>query len=112
MNSYYVTLNENNFEREVIQSDLPVLVEFGADWCGTCHILEPIFEEINKDFKQTIKIGKVDVDQNWSVKEAYGIFELPTILFFKNGTIVDHIVGAVPKKIIVSKIGNLLSGCE
>jgi thioredoxin 1 len=109
MKSYFTTLNNKNFEKEVLSCSTLVLVEFGAEWCGTCYILAPIFEELKQFYNGRIKIGKLDVDQNYTLKEKYGISELPTILFFKDGEIIDFIVGAVPKQEIEAKINNLIS---
>lgn len=107
---YNKKLTEINFHQEVLKSDLPVLVEFGADWCGTCHILAPILEELNEEFSGRVKIGKVDVDENKGVQDKYGIMELPTLLFFKAGQVVDHIIGAVPRTEIEGRLNKILSG--
>lgn len=103
-----LVLNNENFDEQVLKNSLPVLVEFGADWCGSCHILAPVLEELSNDFNGEIQIAWLDVDENQQLKSRYGIFELPTFLFFKNGEIFDHIIGVVPKNKIREKISNVL----
>jgi len=107
-NANYTVLNDANFQREVLESPKPVLVEFGAQWCGTCHIIAPIIEDLASAFEEQIKVCKMDVDAHERVSHGYGIQDLPTLLFFKNGQVVDHIVGAVPKNVIAAKIDGLL----
>ncbi len=104
----YITLTDINFQTEVLEHPKPVLVEFGADWCGSSHILAPIMEELHVEFRGQITIGKLDIDANEGIKREYGIRELPTLLFFKNGQVVDHIIGTVPKSMIAAKLSVLL----
>ena len=99
-----ITLTDGNLQKEVIENPDPVLVEFGADWCGTCHIYAPMMKELAVDFKGQIQIGRLNVDKNDLATSEYGIVELPTLLFFKNGQVVDHIIGAVPKKELRDKV--------
>jgi len=96
-------LTETDFQKEVLENREPVVVEFGAQWCGTCHINGPVLEK----FRKEIKIFKVDVDNNENLARAYGIQNIPTLLFFKNGKVADHIIGAVPKKVLAAKIEKL-----
>ena len=107
--SIYITLTDKNFKKEVLESKQPVLVEFGASWCGPCHIMAPMMEQLIVDFRGQFKIGKLHVDMNGQVAEDYGIWDLPTLLFFKNGQVVDHIIGTVPKTMIAEKLTGLLS---
>ena len=93
-----------NFDEKVLQSQLPVLVDFWAEWCGPCRMIGPIVEEISKEFSGKAIVGKVNVDENPLIASNYGIRSIPTLLVFKGGVIVDKIVGAVPKTSIVSKI--------
>ncbi len=104
-----VALTENDFQKEVLESSLPVLVEFGADWCGSCHIMAPMIEDLFRNFRGQFKIAKLDIDKNERVAEQYGIQDLPTILFFKNGKLVNHIFGTVPKMVIEDKLKKLLN---
>jgi thioredoxin 1 len=93
-----------NFDEKVLSSELPVLVDFWAEWCGPCRMIGPIVEEISKEYSGKAVVGKLNVDENPQVASNYGIRSIPTLLVFKNGQLVDKIVGAVPKTSIVSKI--------
>lgn len=97
-------LTDNNFDELVLNSDKPVLVDFWAEWCGPCRIVGPIVEEISKDMDGKAVVGKVDVDSNHSVSMKYGIRNIPTLLIFKNGEVVDKQVGAVPKQVLMQKL--------
>lgn len=103
-----VTLTDSNFESEVIKSDVPVLIDFWATWCGPCKAIAPIVEDLAKEYDGKVKIGKVDVDNNQQTAIKYGIRSIPTILIFKNGQVNDTIVGAVPKAQIVQKLNAAL----
>jgi thioredoxin 1 len=101
-------LTAANFRSEVLESEKPVLVVFEADWSGGSDIMRPILEEVSSDFKEQVKIGTLDIDANKTISNEYGITHLPTLIFFNNGKAIDHIVGTVPKRIIVSKLNTLL----
>jgi len=101
-------ITDANFDELVLKSDKPVIVDFWAVWCGPCRMVGPIVNEIGEDYKDTIVVGKVDVDNNPGVAAKYGIRNIPTILFFKNGEVVDKQVGAVPKQVLVGKVEPLL----
>ena len=103
-----IVLTDSNFEELVLHSDKPVLVDFWAEWCGPCRIIGPIVNEIGEDFKDQVVVGKLDVDNNPAVSSKYGIRNIPTILFFKNGQVADKQVGAVPKSNLVHKVEALL----
>ena len=96
--------SDSNFEEEVLKSDTPVLVDFWAEWCGPCRMIAPIVEELSGEYAGKAKIGKLNIDHNPGVPMNFGIRSIPTLLVFKNGEVVDKIVGAVPKSMISSKI--------
>jgi thioredoxin 1 len=101
-------LTDANFDEVVIKADKPVIVDLWAEWCGPCRMVGPIIEELAKEYEGKAVIGKLDVDSNPSVTSKFGIRNIPTILFFKGGEIVDKQVGAVPKSVIAAKLEKLL----
>ncbi|MFZ4740890.1 MAG: thioredoxin [Bacteroidales bacterium] len=103
-----LAITDGNFEEVVLKSDKPVIIDLWAEWCGPCRMLGPIVEEIAKEFEGRAIVGKLDVDSNPATTSRYGIRNIPTILFFKNGEIVDKQVGAVPKNVLISKLEALL----
>ena len=103
-----IELNKENFEKEVNNSPMPVLIDFWASWCGPCKMMLPIVEEISEEFAGKITVAKVDVDGSPSTAAKFGIRNIPTILFFKDGKVADKQVGAVPKNSLVEKINKLL----
>ena len=98
-----VELTDSNFQELVLNSDKPVLVDFWAAWCGPCRMLGPIIEELHDDFQGKAIVGKVDVDNNQQISMDYGIRNIPTVLIFKNGEVVDKFVGVAPKAAIAEK---------
>ena len=101
-------VNETNFDEKVINQGLPVLVDFWAEWCGPCRMVGPIVEEVSNDFAGKAVVAKCDVDSATEIAAKYGIRNIPTLLFIKNGEVVDKLVGAVPKAKIVEKLNALL----
>ncbi|HEX9656968.1 MAG TPA: thioredoxin [Bacteroidota bacterium] len=99
-----IEITDENFETEVMKSETPVLIDFWAVWCGPCKMVAPIVEEIAKDYDGKLKVGKMDVDANPQASMKYGIRSIPTLMVFKNGQVVEQIVGAVPKKNLLDKI--------
>ena len=92
-----VILQDATFDKEVLKSDVPVLVYFWAVWCGPCKAIAPAVEELARQYKGKVKVAKMDVDEHQQVPQQYGIRSIPTLLLFKGGRVVDTIVGAVPK---------------
>ncbi len=99
---------DSNFDKLVINSDKPVIVDFWAEWCGPCRMVGPIIQEIGVNYEGKAIVGKVDVDSNPGISAKYGIRNIPTILFFKNGEIVDKQVGSVPKQVFINKLEAIL----
>jgi thioredoxin 1 len=104
-----VEVTDANFQDEVLKSDLPVLVDFWATWCGPCKMIAPIVEEIAGEFAGKLKVGKVDVDSNQQIAMQFGIRSIPTLLVFKGGKVVDQLIGALPKKTLIEKISKHLN---
>jgi len=104
-----VILQDATFEKEVLQSDLPVLVDFWAVWCGPCKAIAPAVEELARQYKGKVKIAKMDVDEHQQVAQRFGIRSIPTLLLFKGGRVVDTIMGAVPKSKLEESIKRALS---
>jgi len=96
------------FEKDVLQSDVPVIVDFWAEWCGPCRMIGPIIEELGNEYEGKAKVGKVNVDENPQITSQFGIRNIPTVLFFKGGQLVDKHVGAASKKLFEEKLQKLL----
>ncbi len=103
-----IEITEANFEEVVLKSDKPVLVDFWAEWCGPCRQIAPIVDEISNEYEGKAVVGKVDVDTAAEISMKYGIRNIPTILFFKGGEVVDKHVGAAQKTALTSKIDAIL----
>jgi thioredoxin 1 len=106
-NSATVTLDESNFENEVTKSSQPVLVDFWAEWCGPCKMIAPILDEIAREKSGSVKVGKVNIDQNQSLSDRYNIRAIPSLLIFKNGQLRDQITGMTSKKNLLDKLAAL-----
>jgi thioredoxin 1 len=96
-NAPLVTLTDQNFQSEVLASELPVLVDFWAEWCGPCRAVAPAVEEIARLYEGKVKVGKIDIDAHPETPGKYGVMSIPTLLLFKKGEVAEQIVGAVPK---------------
>jgi thioredoxin 1 len=107
-NSKFIILSDKNFEKEVIKSSKPVLIEFATEWSGACQIIAPIIKQLMVDFNGRVKFCCLDIEKNPGIAETYGIRDVPTLLFFKDGQVEDHVIGAVSKKVLTGKLNNLL----
>ncbi len=103
-----VRLTEDNWEKEVLNSDIPVLVDFWAPWCGPCRMVAPIVSEIAEEYAGKLKVGKLNTDEEPGIAVKYGIMSIPTLMIFKNGSVADQIIGAVPKEYFVQKIEQII----
>ena len=99
-----IHVTDDTFEEEVVQSDVPVLVDFWADWCAPCKMIAPIVEDLAGEYDGKVKFAKLDVDSNPKVATTYGIRGIPTLLIFKGGSPVDQVVGAVPKAVLKGRL--------
>ncbi len=97
-----------NFEAEVLQSDIPVLVDFYAEWCGPCKMMGPIVEKMEEKYAGKVKVGKLNVDDNMEIAQKYGVVSIPTFICFKNGQVADTFMGAMSVKALEDKIAMLL----
>lgn len=103
-----IEITDDNFEELVVKADKPVMIDFWAIWCGPCRMIAPIVEEMSVEYEGKAVVGKVDVDSNPNVAMKYGIRNIPTVLFIKNGQVVDKQVGAAPKQAFTNKLDALL----
>ena len=99
-----IEFTDANFAQEVLSSHTPVLVDFWAPWCGPCRAIAPVVEDLARDFAGKMKVGKVDVDQNSDTASQFGVRNIPTLLVFKNGKVIDQFVGALPKAKLMEKL--------
>ena len=108
MSEHVSEVTDANFEQEILESPLPALVDFWAAWCGPCRIIAPIVEEIAEEYKDRARVANMNVDDNASTPARYGVRGIPALLLFKNGELVDQIIGAVPKAQVVSLLEKAL----
>ncbi len=103
-----IEFTDQNFEEEVLKSEVPVVIDFWAIWCGPCKLIAPIMDELSEQYGERAKIGKLDVDVNQQTAIKYGVRSIPTVLFFKDGDVKDIVIGAVNKQVFVEKLEKLL----
>jgi thioredoxin 1 len=103
-----IELTEINFKQEILDSSILALVDFWATWCMPCQMVGPVIEEIAKEYSGKIKVGKVNVDNAGSLAAKYSIMSIPALLFFKNGQVVDSVIGAVPKEFLINRINKIV----
>ncbi len=104
-----IEVTEANWDEEVLQSDLPVLVDFWAEWCGPCKMIAPSVHEMAMEYDGKLSVGKLDVDSSPNIAMKYVVRSIPALIFFKDGQPVDQIVGAVPKGVLKSKVDSVLA---
>jgi thioredoxin 1 len=108
MSDVLFTFTDANFDAEALKSPIPAIIDFWAEWCGPCRMLTPIIEELAGEFGTTVKMGKLNVDENPQVASRYAVSSIPTILFIKNGKVMDQQVGLLAKPGLKAKIDQLL----
>ena len=109
MSEFVLELNDDNFQKEIVDSKLPVMVDFWASWCGPCKMMSSVIDEVAKDFKDRIRVAKVNVEDSQGIAADIGIMNIPTVVFFKNGKEASRFSGAVPKKELASRIEKILN---
>ena len=100
-------ITEGNFEEEVLNAEVPVLVDFYADWCGPCKMMSPIIEELAKEFEGKVKIGKLNIDNNMNLAKKYGVMSIPTLILYKDKKVLETMIGARPKSELAELLGKL-----
>ena len=106
MSTHVASIGSAEFDKEVVKSDKLVVVDFWAEWCGPCKMIAPLLDEIAKEMPGKVKIVKVNVDQEQQLAQQYGIYNIPTLLFFKGGQVKEQVVGTAAKKVLVEKINS------
>jgi len=107
-----IHVTDSEFEEKVLKSELPVIVDFWAPWCGPCRMIAPTIEQLAREYEGRVIVAKVNTDHNGELAMSYGIQGIPTLLFVKDGQVVDRITGAVGKQVLVNRLERLLAGAE
>jgi thioredoxin 1 len=110
MGTNTLKITDGNFDSEVAKSKLPVLVDFWAEWCGPCRLVGPILEDLASHYAGKLKIGKINVDENQNTPTQFGVMNIPTLIFFRNGKEVERVVGALSKTDLQKKVDRVLAG--
>ena len=108
MSDNVVAIQASSFQDEVVKASQPVVVDFYADWCGPCKVLEPVIHQLSKEYAGKVKFVKVDTDANQELAAQFGIMSIPTVMFFAKGKVEDIVIGAVPSAVLKSKLENLV----
>lgn len=108
MSDQVITITDDTFEQEVLKAQVPVLVDFWATWCAPCKMIGPAVEELAREYRDRLKVTKLNVDDNANIPVQYGIRGIPALLFFKQGELVDQVIGAVPKSQLVKLVDKIL----
>ncbi len=106
-NAKYIVVTDDSFQEEVLNSAKPVMIDFWAAWCGPCRMVAPVVEELADEYEGRAKVAKLDVDHNPKIAMEYGVRSIPTMLFFKDGEVVDQLIGVVPKATLAEKLDRL-----
>jgi len=107
MGDSVVAIQGSRFQEEVVKANLPVVVDFYADWCGPCKMIEPVVHQLSKEYHDKVKFVKIDTDANQEIAMQFGIMSIPTLMFFSKGKVEDIVIGAVPSAVLKSKVDAL-----
>ncbi len=108
MSDAVIEITDDNFEKEVLQSPVPVMLDFWAEWCGPCRMLSPVVEEVGREFSSRVKVGKLNVDDSPKTATRYNVMSIPTLVFFKGGKEADRSIGVAPKSDVKRRVESLL----
>ena len=101
-----IKVNSKNFEEEVLKSELPIIVDFSATWCGPCKMISPIVDDISNDLSGKVKVAKIDIDESMDIAIKYNVMSVPTLILFKGGQVIHQVSGVMPKKMLMAAFEN------